>query len=497
MQKLGYLWVGSKFDEGTPLRRRKNSWVYYYQNLSTIPDVKNYRIVDIVTNKPVGTLDAEFIALHGSPGTSFIVKGQSWKIIDVGERDIMVEAESNIQASIPAWEGELIPVPFDVAQNVAKLRNEIASLPGKTRNDKVKEIVKRYPISSDVALKMVKTIEKQKGFIVPSGDKIVAEYWEDHVVLHTHFGSLVNETIGRVLASLLTNKIGSVGLQTDPYRIMIKLPGYQYKEVVETLLGMDPKEIRPILEMTLPNEELFTWRFIHVSQRLGMIAKNADYGKAYFRKIIEVYFKQPPYLEALNEIFQEKLDVEKSEEIMGRIKSGKIKIKTIQGLSPLGEAGLSRKYEIVAPKKPDREIFGMFRNRLLKTKTGLVCTHCGEIFASCTVENVPPEIKCRNCGAKLIGYAPHRYVKEASKLIKKSLSGKKLDNEEDKHMKMISDSSGIIISHKRDAVICLAGRGVGVKTAGRILRKGVKGDDLLKEILEAEKQFAKTKRFWK
>ncbi len=107
------------------------------------------------------------------------------------------------------------------------------------------------------------------------------------MVIHSLFGSLVNETIGRVLSTLLTNKLGSVGLQTDPYRIIIKLPGYQYRDVLDTFRNIDPDTIRGILEITLPGGELFTWRFIHVAQRFGMIGRHADYGKAYIRKIIE------------------------------------------------------------------------------------------------------------------------------------------------------------------------------------------------------------------
>ncbi len=500
MQKLGYLWVGSKFDEGTPLRRRRRSWSYYYGNLSTIPDVKNYKITNIITNKSVGTLDAEFIALHGKPGTSFVVKGEAWKIVDVGEREIKVEPESNIQAAIPAWEGELIPVPYEVSQGVGRLRREIAGMikSGKPGKEAMKAIKSEYPVTAEVARKMYKTIRKQLKFgNVPDDKTIVAEYWEDHVILHAHFGSMINETLGRVLAVLLTNKIGSVGLHTDPYRIMLKIPGYQYKEVINTFRGMGPKEIRGLLEISLPKEELFTWRFIHVAQRLGMVDRNADYGKAYFRKIIDVYFKLPPYLEALNEIFQEKLDVPGAEKLAKDINSGTIKIKSVPGLSPLGEAGLSRKYEIVAPKKPEKEIFGLFRKRLLKTKMGLICMNCGEMFSSCSVGNLPGEIKCRCCGAKLIGYAPYRYAREAAKLTMKSLKGGKLTKEEKKHHQQMMDSASLILNHGKDAILALAGRGVGPKTAGRILRKDLKGKDLLKEILKEEKRFARTKRFWK
>jgi len=500
MQKLGYLWVGSKFDNHVPLRRRKSAWLYYYKNLSTIPDVKNYKIIDVVTSKPVGTLDAEFVALHGRPGTSFVVKGQAWKIVDVGERKILVEPEENIRAAIPAWEGELIPVPYEVAQEVGKLRRKIYGMVRKKtkREGILKNILSEYPVTRDVANKMIRAIEKQLRYgFVPDHENILVEYWEDYVILHTLFGSLVNETIGRVLSSLLTNKLGSVGLQTDPYRIIIKLPGYQYRDVLDTFKSIDPETVRGILEITLPNGELFIWRFIHVAQRLGMIARQADYGKAYIRKIISVYFKLPPYLETLNEIFQEKLDVGKSREVMRAIRKGKIKIHFRSGLSPLGEYGLTKRYEIVAPERPEKEILEAFEKRLMDTKIGLICLNCGELLYSSSVKNLTGSLQCRKCGAKLIGYVPYAYTREAEKLVKKSLKGGKLTKEEEKHMDEMKDSASLILANGKDAILALAGRGVGVKTASRILRKNLKGKDLLKAILEAEKQFARTKRFWK
>ncbi len=492
--------MGSKFDDYVPLRRRKSAWLYYYQNLSTIPDVKNYKIIDVVTNKSVGTLDAEFIALHGRPGTSFIVKGQAWRIIDVHEKSIVVEPEENIRAAIPAWEGELIPVPFEVSQGVGALRKMISDMvKKKMKKEKIIEkILKEYPVTRDVVTKMLRTIEKQiKYGFVPDQKNILIEYWEDYVILHTPFGSLVNETVGRVLSTLLTNKLGSVGLQTDPYRIIIKLPGYQYRDVLDTFKKIDPETMQGILQITLPNGELFMWRFIHVAQRLGMIARQADYGKAYIRKIIDVYFKLPPYMETLNEVFQEKLDVAKSKRVLKDIKSGMTKIHFKPGLSPLGEQGLSKRYEIVAPEKPEKEIFEAFEKRLLATKMGLICMNCGELLFSSSIKNLGGTLQCRECRAKLIAYVPYNYIKEAEKLVKKSMKGAKLSKEEEKYLKEVNDSASLILTNGRDAILTLAGRGVGVKTASRILRRGVKGRDLLKEILNAEKQFARTKRFWR
>ena len=51
-------------------------------------------------------------------------------------------------------------------------------------------------------------------------------------------------------------------------------------------------------------------------------------------------------------------------------------------------------------------------------------------------------------------------------------------------------------SYGRDALLALAGYGVGPDTAARILAKQKKEDELLWEILEAEINYARTKKFW-
>lgn len=501
MQKLGFIWVDEKFSEEPVIKRRKNSWLYYYQNLSTIPDVKNYKIIDIVSNKPVGTLDAEFIALHGSPGTPFICKGQTWKMIEIRPDKIIVEPAKGIEAAIPAWEGELIPVPFEVSQNVGALRSEIASLlkNGKKgdRDFAVDALIKKYPITRDVAEKMTDLISKQLKYgFVPDNNNILIEYHENYVIIHTCFGSMVNETLGRVLTTYLTSRLGSVGLRTDPYRIIIKLPGFQWRDVVSLFEELRPENLKVILDLSLPNTELFAWRFLHVAQRFGIVARNADYGKSYMKRIITSYSGSPPHREALNEIYKEKLDIEKTEDLVKMISSGKIKFTVKAGLSPLGELGLSRRYEIVAPERPEKEIFETFKKRLLDTKIRLVCCNCGKWSMSYRAGDVPENIVCSNCKAKLIGVI-RPWDSESEQLIKKHVQGKELTKYEQKKVNEILDSASLIIAHGSDAAKALAGRGVGVKTASRLFSKSLSGDDLLMEILEAEKIFARTKRFWR
>ncbi len=504
MQKLGCIWVGSKFDDNVPLRRRRKAFEYYYRNLSTIPDVKNYQIHDVVSDKDVGTLDAEFVALHGNPETSFICKGQAWRILDVRNDKIYVEPMSGIEAAVPAWEGELIPVPYEVAQGVGRLRKEIADMieDKKNRSDIISRLTKDYPITPGVADTLFKTVLKQKRWgMIPDDKRILIEHSPDEdgawVVIHSCWGSLVNDTIGRVLSSLLISKLGSVGLQVDPYRIIIRLQDeLDWKEAIDTFRNLKSKEVRPLLNMSLPNSELFIWRFIHVCQRFGIISRDAEYGKGYIKKIAEVYANTPPHREALNEIEQEKLDVERAKEVLDKMKSKEIRIETRPGLSPLAELALKKSFEIIAPSRPEKEIFRVFKRRLMETKIGLACTQCGWATIN-TVKDLKDPVHCPLCYAGMVAIVPYRYVIQAQELVKKKKAGKKLSEEEEKWFNHMLNTASLVVASGKDAALVLAGRGVGPKTAGRVLAKMKKDEELLREILRAERNYVKNRRFWK
>jgi ATP-dependent Lhr-like helicase len=500
LQRLRLVWIDDRFTEETVIKRRRNAFEYYYRNLSTIPDVKNYRIIDVVSNKPVGSLDAEFIAMHGSPGTSFICKGQAWRILEVKKNSIVVEPEKGIEAAIPAWEGELIPVPFDVAQGVGKLRREIAA---RISKDGIKGarryLVEKHPVTDDVAKKMVSSVKRQlSAWHVPTDKEIVVEYAKGDqgywVIFHTCFGSLVNETIGRVLTTMLSSRLGSIGLQTDPYRIMLKIQVPRWNDVIDTFRYIEPKSLESILDVSLVRTELFTWRFIHVAKRLGIIEKDADFGKGYMNKVVDAYVGTPAYQEALHEIKQEKLDIDMAKSLLESVQKKKVKLTIGPGLSPLGEMGLARKYEIVAPARPDKEIFAAFKNRLLDTKLRLLCANCGKWALTVRVKE-NPNLQCPKCKARMIGVtAPWDLGRE--KILGKKKQGKTLDKGEERELDDLMNTATMVMNYGQPALLALAGRGVGWTTAKRILATSRDEEELLRLVLEAEKNYARTKRFW-
>jgi ATP-dependent Lhr-like helicase len=481
------------------VKRSRKAFEYYFENLSVIPDQRSYKVIDSTSNSFVGTLDEEFIASHGDTGSSFIVRGRPWKILSVEKDKVFVEGINDIESAIPAWEGELIPVPFEVAQEVGKFRRMIKEMIDKKikNNEIINKIKEIYPVSSQTTVRMIQLIKNQmKKYTVPDGENIIVEKFQNYIVLHTLFGSLVNETLSRFLTSILSAEHGEIiTSRTDPYRIIIK--GVSFEEIKKILFEYKPEDIEIILEKTLPRSSLFKFRFIHVAKRFGAISKKASFNMINIDRLIDVYWNSPIYKEVFQEIFTEKLDLEKTEEIINKIQSKEIKIKSIEGLSPIAKLGFRYELQdVVKPERPEKEIFKIFKNRLMNSKVRLLCINCGDYSIADYVKNIEKEPRCRKCQSKLIAVLKSHRT-EAQKIVKKWLRGKELSDEEKQKLEFIKKSADLCIVYGKLACIVLAGRGVGPQTAFRILSKPRRNEeDLFKYILESERLFIKNKRYW-
>ncbi|MEM5777638.1 MAG: DEAD/DEAH box helicase [Candidatus Aenigmatarchaeota archaeon] len=494
LANLRYLFI-----DDNSLKISKKGLIYYLENLSTIPDSKNYTVINMMTNEKVGTLDEEFVAVNAEEGSTFIIKGVPWRIVSIDRKEIFVEPSADIEASIPGWEGELMPVPFEVAKDVGALRREIEEMIklGYTKKQVIEELVKKYPIDENVAKRMANIIKKQMKFVVPTDKKIVIEYNDSSIIINSCFGNQVNDTLGRFLTGLLSFRFGSVGLKTDSYRIILEMNGRGIEGLKEIIYKTDPELIEHILELSLTNTKLFQWKFLHVAKRFGIISRDAELGKISMTKIIDIYKDTPVWIEALNEIKVEKLDIENTKKVLQAIQKKEIEVFFINRLTPLGKAGLRLKSEVVGPEKPDIQILDIFKKRLMTKKVKLVCLNCGKWSMTLQVKDIPEDIRCHNCKAKLIAACSPRFV-DAEKIVLKNIQGKDMTNSEKIMLEKMRKISDLIIVYGKKAVIALAAKGVGPKVAVRILRNiYFNEDDFFKAILEAEKTFIRTKKFWK
>jgi len=492
LQQLGLVFLNGE------IKKKRRGFEYYFTQLSTIPDTKKYRVMNTLDNSFVGVLDEEFVALHGETNTTFILKGEAYKIISVEEDRIFVEPVEDIEAAIPGWEGELIPVPFEVAQEVGKLRSVVfQKLKEKSDSEIVQDLVYLYPVDENSARKMLSLVKKQSSYgVIPDDKTILIEDHENSVILHTCFGSIVNESLGRLLSSLLTARIGSVGLRTDPYRIILHFQVKALDILKDILFNTNPKYLRNYIEMHLSRSNLFEWKFVHVAKRFGAISRDAEYGRVRLGKIIDSYIGSPIFKETLAELETEKLDIEKATEILRKIQSKEIAVIFKPGLSILGQIGLRHESaELVGPPKPELEIFSLFKKRLMNTKIKLVCVNCGQWQQTFVVKEINEKTRCRKCDAKLLGIV-HPKNMEAIKIAKKKIRGTIAEGEM-KWFERLRKSADLFLVYGKKAAIALAARGVGPETGKRILARFHKDDDsFLRDILEEERRFIRTRKYW-
>ncbi len=489
--------------------RGKKSWKYYYTNLSMIPDTKQYHIQNLVSGESIGTLDEEFVVGNAEPGITFICKGEAWRVLELEEDKVKVEPINDPYGAIPAWEGELIPVPFKIANEVAKSRKKIEKFLIEEMDDNaiVKELRKKYPIDQNASEWFIRYVRNQfNEASVPNDERLVIEKYENFVVLHSSLGTKVNKTFGQILSALISTRLGtSVGVKSDPYRIAFRLPNKKDNEVVEkTLNELESKYIDPLIEKILEKSSVFRWRLLHVAKRFGAVEKDADFSELNWRNIAESFRGTPIWTETEKEVKKEKLDISRLKEFIELIKEGKVKIEAIvrpkeKGPSPMGLSilnELASSGELVVPKRAEREILNVLKKRLRNNQIKVFCLNCRDWSVLTRVRRISEEPVCKNCGASYLTLVPKRKNQLINSL-KKRNKKIKTQNKEENNIKRAIDAGNLILTYGKKAIIAMSARGIGPATAKRILAKQYKEEeDFYREILKAERTYARTHRFW-
>ena len=116
--------------EGTILKKTGRTREYYYSNLSMIPDEKRYPVINVLNDHKIGTLGDEFMTLHARVGLNFIMRGKVWRMVQINDETgtVNVVPAEDPSAAVPGWDGEILPVPFDLAQQTGEMREKIGRL---------------------------------------------------------------------------------------------------------------------------------------------------------------------------------------------------------------------------------------------------------------------------------------------------------------------------------------------------------------------------------
>ena len=489
-------------------RQAKALFEYYFNNLSMIPEEKQFLVVDESTDSAVGVLDEAFMAEYGKPGVKFIIRGSPWQISHVSEEKVHVRPVDDPTGAVPSWIGEEIPVPFEVSQHVGRIRGFVEEQlhRGVSPKDVAAELGKEYPSDEETILNaLADTVEQVNADLpVPTENRIVVEDWQDFVLVHVNFGLLTNRALAHFLGQLLTEKVGfAVVVQHDAYRVFVQTMGSANSDHIVALFdemkNMPEQTVRDMLMRATVKTGLFKRRMIHVARRFGALEKWADFSSVSLQKLVKSFEGTPIYEEALKEVLTNDLDLEQLICVLAKIREGEITVKKVVtggNATPVARVGIERmsmKTDLIPPERMRAVLVESAKARLLSETSSFLCTNCWGYLEMLRVKELPEKPKCPRCGSGAIGLLRVEEDKVLPIIEKK---GEKLTQSEEKLQKRALQNAQLISKYGKAAAVVLTARRVQASDAVEVLEKDARLDDRFFElVLEVERK-AISKGFW-
>ena len=500
--------------EGKSLHRNGRTREHYYGNLSMIPDERRYPVINVLTDRKIGTLGDEFMALDARVGLNFIMRGKVWRIIQIEEETgavHVVPAEDPL-AAIPGWDGEILPVPFDLAQQTGMEREKIGLLlkQGKTPAQAAESLSAELRTDKTTLLEAAQEIEAQnkEGAPLPTHNRILLEAFDRYLVVHACFGEVVNRTLAGVFDSVLSEREIVTGWWADGYRILIetprKLSRREVDEIPSILFHLSAEEVDKAFQKYVKAKFPFAYKMKFVAERFGVLPRGKTLSPERQAKLRASFEDTPIYDETLREAMLEKADLQKTKEIMRKVQEGKITVATLVSTekpTPLAYHILTQYADISELMAPERVILnniGRMKNAIDARMATLLCMNCGIWTTQVRVRDLPDYPHCGNCNSGLL---TQLYFAQDAEKLKQDLRKRKEDNElspdELKELTVARRKADLILSYGKQAVRALQVKGVGPETASRILGKmHPKEDNFYTDLLKAKIHYLRTREFW-
>ena len=456
--------------------------MFYYDHLSFISDKKKFMVRSFIDNRTVSYLDEEFVTSYLDEGVTFITKGVPWKVLSIEDDIINAEPSSDSEAAVPDWSGEDIPVDYMVVKKLPKI-----FLDG---IDESSFFGGYKPVSN--------FISEQNGAFPINDNTVFIETAGEYTILHSRLGSMANEALGKIVSYFASAKLGhSINSRSSPYLILFELPPrFDIESIIKSIKG---ESIERILLNAVERSEIFLYKFSSILKTFGIMDRDASVGKNTIRRLIRLFKGTPVYMETVRELMNNYFDVKTLRDFIDSINSGGIKLEYLRrdALSPIADMVVNSAFyskELMLPIAPDDEIVSSFAEHILQKDADMICTFCGFKFSKKISElKNAGKLKCENCGSPMISLNSEG----SEKIIYKRIEGKRLTRTEMEKLRDMLSIASLVSEFGWKALFALEAYGIGKTGAARLLRmlKNVDRDFYL-EVLETQRQFVRTRRYW-
>ncbi len=505
---LSGLWlVRIRGDIIMPTRRSRQ---FYFTNLSMIPDERRYPVVDLTSDRVIGIVGEEFVSIRARLGLHFICRGRVWNIEQISDDgQIYVTPIEDPRAALPGWDGEILPIPFDLANEVGGLRREIADRLKMEEAEKVAEYLReRFHLENYAAKSIIQEIQEQtrSGAAIPTDKTVLIEGFDRYLIINCCLGELANRALGYIIDQRLSERGLIRNWWADGYRILLELPievtELDFDHLAKGILPSSPEEAERDFASRMAARFPFGYYMKFIAERFGVIQRGLAMSEDRLLDLYRRYNKTPIYDETIREVLQEKVDLEAVKCLIEAAQEKRIRVVTHiskEKPTPISYHILNRFAElpeIISPEGMQGDSLERIRNTILHSEVELLCMNCGKRSEQKHICDLSERPSCSSCGSTLLGILP-RYKKYVESIVEKRLKGERLVGAEPNLLAELRRSADIVHSYGRDGIFALSVYGIGPQTASRILsRMHYSQEELLKDLMEAKLKFIQTRPYW-
>ena len=309
----------------------------------TIPDRGLYT-VNLADKTRLGELDEEFV--HESRvGDAFQLGSSTWRIGAIEHDRVIVVPAPGAPARMPFWHGEFMARSSHLTARVGALRRELDE--ARTLEDLV-EIQRMHHADEPTVRSLVEYVQAQRAItrIVPDDTHLVLEHFRDEVgsvrmVLHAPFGGRVNAPWGMALGRRLREQLGiDAQVQTTDDGLMLRLPDMGAAPPVEAIRTLTVDEAERLVLEEVGQSSLFGARFRMNAARALLLPRGNPRRRMplWLQRLksldllqaVRGYPSFPILVETYRDVLQDAFDMAGLRDVLGKIASGNITIRTVE-----------------------------------------------------------------------------------------------------------------------------------------------------------------------
>jgi ATP-dependent Lhr-like helicase len=332
-------------DEETKMigRKGKMGRVIYMTNIGTIPD-ETFITVKI-GSQAIGHLDEAFVEKL-KPGDIFVLGGETYQFKFSRGMVAQVIASSNRPPTVPSWFSEMLPLSFDLANDIGRFRKLINEkfCANKNKEEIINFILDYLYVDKNAAEAVYQYFYEQFNFSeIPSNTRIIVEHTKDVrgnvIVFHTLFGRRVNDCLSRAVAFAISrteHKDVEIGINDNGFYVRSD----KKFDLMKAFNRIKSDELRKVMEFAVERTEVMKRRFRHCASRALMMLRTykgqqkrvgrQQVGSMILMSALKRIDENFSILkEARREVLEDLMDIENTKKIIKEIENKSIKLEEI------------------------------------------------------------------------------------------------------------------------------------------------------------------------